>query len=57
MTTFTLFFFGWIVLFSIIFQSLGIDVDTEDYPHLNKEVVYFIQIFRNSIGDLAVPGG
>lgn len=60
MKIFALFFYGWILMFSLLFQILGMQVppndDNEsDYKNVNVFMVYFLQTYRNSIGDIAAP--
>ena len=57
---FAFFFYGWIFMFSLLFQILGMQVadnddDESDYPNVNIFMVYFLQTYRNSIGDIAAP--
>ena len=50
-----LFYAVFIIAFSLLYQILGAEVDTSDYPDMNVFVVFFIQTFRNSVGDSSVP--
>lgn len=43
-------------LFSVEFAILGAEYGNEDYPLLATQLYYFMQTFRNSIGDMAPPG-
>jgi len=43
------------IVFGIIYILLGVTFDEADYPGLNFYVAGFIQIFRNSIGDISAP--
>ena len=52
---FGIFFFSWIVLLGFLFRIAGIEVDSEDYPHVHEIIYFLFQLVRNSIGDLAVP--
>jgi hypothetical protein len=54
-TVFTAFFFYWVILNSYMFDILGVDYEDEDYDHLGRGFYYFIQTFRNALGDIAVP--
>jgi len=54
-TVFTVFFFYWVILNSYMFDILGVDYEDGDYDHLNRSFYYFIQTFRNALGDIAVP--
>ena len=48
----------YIFLFSFEYQILGMGMinEAEDYPYIDDNLGYFIQTFRNSLGDLQVPG-
>lgn len=54
-TTFSTFFGGWIVLFAVIFQTMGIAFDEGDYPNLGTFTKYLMYSYRNSIGDINPP--
>lgn len=56
MSIFLVFMFMIILTFSFLFTIVGAEFSSEDYPGLGSQMIYFIQIFRNSMGDLAVPG-
>jgi hypothetical protein len=53
-TQFTIIFLLYIFLFSFEYQILGMGMinETEDYPYIDDNLGYFIQTFRNSLGDL-----
>ena len=53
---FMIFMLSWVVLFSLEFQILGLEVDPEEYEGLGWKAIYMLQSYRNSIGDLAAPG-
>jgi hypothetical protein len=61
MIIFLAFFFAILTNMSLIFQVLGLELpfgDTDDdfeYAKLNVFIAFFLQAFRNSIGDLATP--
>ena len=48
-----------IVIFSLLFRITGIDVPNTgpeaEYTDVNRYVLFFLQIFRNSVGDVKVP--
>jgi len=50
------FFFGWIILFSLIFRVLGMEIFLDDYAGLNLNIAYFVFTYRNAIGDVDAPG-
>jgi len=52
---FLIFYFGWILIFSIIFQILGMEIFNDEYIGLPDWVTYFIYTYRNSLGDISVP--
>ena len=53
---FSIFLFAWLLLFSIVFQISGLRfTNDEDYLNLNVFVKFFIQTYRNSIGDILAP--
>ena len=45
----------WQIGFTTIFLHLGVEFSNDDYIGLPKELAFFIQIFRNSIGDITTP--
>lgn len=58
----------WVVLLAFLFKILGAnfedddtfdfgdyDDDHGDYRMMNQPLIYFIQTFRNSIGDISTP--
>ena len=55
---FTSIFMLFICIFSLEYQILGAELTNqeEEYPELNDFLANFIQVFRNSLGDLQVPG-
>jgi len=55
LTPFMVFFFGWIVLFSIIFRVLGMEIFLDDYAGFNLNMAYFVFTYRNAIGDVNAP--
>jgi hypothetical protein len=57
LSIFLIFYIGILIFFSLIYQVLGMELTHEDYEYegLNIFVAFFLQAFRNSIGDLATP--
>jgi len=53
--TFTVFFIGWLLFFSFLYQTIGIEVEGLDNLNFNRQFSYFLRIFRNSVGDLDAP--
>jgi len=53
---FTTFFVGWIYVFSLMFQAVGIAINDEDYPEITNSWKYGLYSYRNSIGDINPPG-
>ena len=55
---FTFIFILYICIFSIEYQILGVEMENknEEYPYIGDFLANFIQTFRNSLGDLQVPG-
>jgi len=67
-SAFTVFLMIWVILLSFLFKILGAnfeDDDTFDYKGYNDDfgdyrmmsepLIYLIQTFRNSIGDISTP--
>ena len=54
-SSFIIFFMAWILFYSIIYRVMGIKFGGDDYPGINDNAIYPIQIFRNSLGDIAAP--
>jgi len=54
---FLLFLTIFLILISLMYRVAGITIDNTDNPYvgINSHFIYFIQIFRNAIGDEAVP--
>ena len=46
------FFFGFILLFSILFRVLGVELFLDDYVDINIGIAYFIYAYRNGVGDV-----
>jgi hypothetical protein len=40
---------------SYIYDIVGAEISNEDYPELRLDIYYFLQTFRNSLGDIAPP--
>lgn len=55
---FLIFNFLWIALFAILNLHLKVEIDGEEdsYPHLPRFPKFFFKTFRDSIGDITVPG-
>lgn len=53
--TFTIFLVMWFGTFTIIYLIIGLEVDEGDYKNMNRFFRTFIQVYRNSIGDLSPP--
>lgn len=53
---FLVFFMIWILFFSIQFKILDAEFDGGDYPLMPKTLQLIFITFRNSIGDLGIPG-
>jgi len=53
--TFSVFFIGWLLLFSFMYQTIGIEVEGLEDTNVNRQVSYLLRIFRNSVGDLDAP--
>lgn len=51
---FILFFVSWIFVFAHLFKITGADFDDGDYA-LIPQLKFVLQIFRNTIGDVAAP--
>jgi len=52
---FTLFFFYWVGLNGFLFDIMGVDYSSKDYDHVGRSFYYFLQTFRNALGDIEVP--
>jgi len=55
MLVFCIFFFYWLFFASFMYDMLGSKIDGADYQGLPPQSFHFIQAFRNSLGDIAVP--
>ena len=53
--SFMFFFGGWIFVFSILFQILGLELFDEDYIGFNSKITYLVYTYRNAIGDSNPP--
>jgi hypothetical protein len=58
MIPFIVFFFMWVILFAILFWILQVEISDKetDYLKLGNFIAYAIMTYRNSIGDISVPG-
>jgi hypothetical protein len=54
-SVFTMFFFYWVGLNSFMFDIMGVDYSNDDYDHVGRSFYYFLQTFRNALGDIEVP--
>ena len=52
---FIIFFFCWIMLFSIMFRVLGMEIFSDDYVGFNLAIAYIVFTYRNAIGDIEAP--
>ena len=54
---FTMFMIVWIIGFACVFLLIGAEYkDDNEYPYLqNVFYIFFLQTYRNSIGDIATP--
>lgn len=52
---FVAFLVSWIFVFTTLFQVVGATFSADDYPGLHRFEVMLIQVYRNSIGDIAPP--
>ena len=53
--TFTIFMFTLLLFTSYLFNLIGAEISNDDYPDLQLMSYYFIQTFRNSLGDINPP--
>lgn len=60
--SFTIFLLMWCIVQTVLYRVSGINVvamddngKAEDYANLNSFIMLFMQIFRNSIGDISTP--
>lgn len=55
-----LYYLYYVIFFALIYMILGADFNVgekaDDYKSLNQLQIDFIGVFRNSIGDIAIPG-
>ena len=55
-----LYYLYYVIFFAVIYIILGADFNVgekaADYESLNQLQIDFIGVFRNSIGDIAIPG-
>ena len=50
------FFFLWIFLFALVFQTLGLEIYYDDYGGLGILPTYMMFTYRNTLGDITAPG-
>lgn len=49
---FLIFFVIWILVFSWLYRIAGVELnETNNYPHVPYFVSYFLEAFRNTLGD------
>lgn len=55
---FMFFFTLWVLFFTFCYKTMDVVVKgkDEEYPFVNNFMVLIIQVYRNSIGDIATPG-
>jgi len=52
---FSVYFVMWILLFTVLFQTLQVEVPDDAYPDLSSLFRYVLQTYGNSIGNIAPP--
>ena len=52
---FLTFFLAWELVFTQALVILQVGFPDDDYPNVSEYMVKVIQIYRNSIGDIAAP--
>ena len=50
-----MFFIGWIYVFCLLNTVIGIEYANDDYPAVPNAFIMILQVYRNSIGDIATP--
>lgn len=50
-----IFFTAWILFFTIFNRIIEVEFGLDDYTLVESNIALFLQTYRNSIGDLAVP--
>jgi hypothetical protein len=55
LSIFMTFFSFWILMFCFLTRIAGQDVDPEEYNNLGINTRFFINVFRNSMGDVQPP--
>lgn len=53
--TFMMFYFFWTFIFAWITMVTAMNIDDSDYKNLNRKIIFVINIFRNSLGDIQPP--
>ena len=48
-------FITWIVMFTIFFQILGLEIFLDNYVGMKLEPAYLLYTYRNTIGDVSPP--
>ena len=52
---FCIFLGSWVFIFSLLMMTIGCTFDFSDYPGLSLRTSTVLQVYRNSIGDIAAP--
>ena len=52
---FSLYFIMWILLFTVLFQTLQVEIPDDTYPNLTPIFRYILQTYGNSVGNIAPP--
>ena len=52
---FSSYFIMWILLFTVLFQTLQVEIPPDSYPNLTSIYRYILQTYSNSIGNIAPP--
>ena len=52
---FSMFLFFWVFIFGCWYQILGVEARTEDFPMINKFLVFFLENFKNAVANLGSP--
>jgi hypothetical protein len=49
------FFIFWMAYMAVITRLMSATYDKKDYQELDNSSIYMIQIYRNSVGNIALP--
>jgi hypothetical protein len=55
LSIFMVFFSFWNLMFCWLTRIAGQDVEDDDYTNLGINIIFFINVFRNSMGDVQTP--